>query len=214
MNTWNAGQILTVARTINKMDMSYLGPDEGSQDQTLIQFMNIALWDMARLCYNTEASDVMNVTADGVVDFTRGNIPITNMFEPLRLLNIGGGNEMEVPKRYSDTAPTGWYCESPNQPIDLKGIRGQVKLKYIRYPRQVTQIGDPVDCPESGYDALINKISAQVKSVKNFYEESAAMEAKAKDGYPNVAQAAISARGQSSAGAPPSFGDVTTVRGN
>lgn len=208
MNTWNAGQILMVVRDINKMDMNYLGPDDEAQGQALIRFMNVALWNMARLCYNTETSDTINITDDGIVNFTRGNAPITNMYEPLRLLRNG----VEVPKRYSETSSRGWYCEGPNRPIHLRGFTGEVKMEYIRYPRQVTQDSDPVDCPESGYDALINKISEQVKAVKNFYEESAAMNAKAKEGYPNVAQAAISARGQAG-GSPPSLSDVTTVRG-
>lgn len=206
--TWNAGQILTAVQTTNKMDMNYLGPDEDAQNQALIRFMNIALWGMARLCYNTETSDPIHVMDEGVVNFTKGNAIITNLFEPLRLIRNG----TELPKRYMETSARGWYCEGPNRPIHLRGYTGQVTLEYIRYPRQVTQASDPVDCPESGYDALINKISEQVKSVKNFYEESTAMAAKAKAGYPNVTQAAISARGQSG-GNPPSYGDVSTARG-
>jgi hypothetical protein len=207
MNTWNAGQILSVVRTVNSMDITYLGPDSSTQNQTLFQFMNIALWNLVRLCYNTEVTDTMTISADGPITFTKGNAAITNMYEPLRMLIITAGIETEVQRRYSDTAPVGWYCEGPNQPIDLRGITGSIKLKYIRYPRQVTQESDPVDISESGYKALIMEMSSLVKNVKNFYEEANAMAANAKAGYPSITQAAISARGPSSGGQPPSMSE-------
>lgn len=213
MNTWNAGQIITVVRTINRMDISYLGSDETAQNQTLFQFMNVSLWKLARLCYNTETSDTISITTNGPVTFTNGNTVITNMFEPLRLLQVVSGTETEVPRRNSDTAPLGWYRESPNQSIDARGLNGSYKLKYIRYPRQVTQNSDPVDCPESGYQTLINEISAMVKSVKNYYEESSAMAANAKSGYTGLVQAAISGRGPSTGGQPPSMQDATVAKG-
>lgn len=210
MNTWNAGQILSVVRTVNKMDIDYLGSDSTSQNQTLLQFMNVALWNLARLCYNTETSDPLEITADGTADFQKNAAPITNMFEPLRLLNADGS---EAPQRYLDTSSVGWYCEGPGRQIDVRGMTGQCRMKYIRYPRQVTQESDPVDCPESGYKPLIMEISALVKSVKNFYQEAQAMEGTAKTGYDEIAQAAISARGPSPGGNPPSFNDSTRARG-
>jgi hypothetical protein len=211
MHTWNAGQILTVVRTVNKMDIDYLGPDQSTQDQTLIQFMNVALWKLARLMYNTEISDVLTVSGDGPVTFQKGQAAITNMFEPLRIIDVNTGSEM--PKRPAYTSARGWYCEAPNRKIDIRGFTGDFELHYIRYPRQVTKSDDPVDCPESGYHALINEISAQVKLVKNFYEESSAAAGNAQAGYPMVTQAAISARGPSSGGNPPSFRDVDKARG-
>jgi hypothetical protein len=211
MHTWNAGQILTVIRTVNKMDIDYLGPDESSQNQMLIQFMNVALWKLARLCFNTEVSDTLTISGDGPVTFQKGQAAIANMFEPLRIVDVSTGSEM--PKRPAFTSARGWYCEGPNQPIDIRGFTGDFQLHYIRYPRQVTQASDPVDCPETGYQALIAEISAMVKDVKNFYDESAAMEAKAKAGYSVIEQAAQSARGPSSGGLPPSFRDVDRARG-
>jgi len=207
MNTWNAGQILSVVRTINKMDMGYLGDDPSTQNQTLFQFMNASLWKLAKLCHNTETSDTVNITADGPLQLTKGNTPITNMYEPLRLLSDVG----EVPRRYFQTSPYGWYCEGPNQPIDVKGITGPHRLVYIRYPRQVTQESDPVDIPESGYTALIMEISSLLKYVKNFYEEANAMGGNAKAGYTGIAQAAIAARGGDSL--TPAYSDVNKARG-
>lgn len=210
INTWNAGQILSVVRTINRMDINYLGPDESTQDQTLLQFCNVALWSLARLCYNTETSDVATITAEGIVPFTFGNAPIANMYEPLRMLAADGS---EAPQRYLDTSPVGWYCEGPGKPIDVRGLTGQYRLKYIRYPRQVTQASDPVDISESGYKPLIMEISSLIKSVKNFYAEAEAMGNVAKSGYAGITQAAISGRGPSSGGQPPSYGDVMKAQG-
>lgn len=210
MNTWNAGQILTVVRTINKMDVDYLGPDPTTQNQTLFQFMNVALWNLVRLCYNTETSDVLSISADGTANFMKNTQPITNMFEPLRMLASDGS---EAPQRFTDSYPVGWYCEGPGQPIDVRGLTGQYLVKYIRYPRQVTQEADPVDCPEAGYKPLIMEISTLVKSVKNFYAEAQAMEGIARTGYDEIVQAAVSARGPSPGGNPPSFNDASRVRG-
>lgn len=190
-----------------------MGPDESTQDQALLQFMNVALWNLARLCYNTESSDDIVISADGNVSFTMGNTPITNMYEPLRLLKVDGSSEIEVQRRYSDTAPIGWYCESPNKPIHLRGVTGTLRLKYIRYPRQVTQASDPVDVSEAGYKPLIMEISSLIKSAKNFYQESEAMGAVAKSGYAGITQAAISGRGPSSGGQPPSYDDVKKAQG-
>ncbi|QHT61696.1 hypothetical protein GXP70_18095 [Paenibacillus lycopersici] len=215
MNTWNAGQILSVVRTVNKMDIDYLGSDSTSQNQTLLQFMNVALWNLARLCYNAETSDTIAISADGNASFTRGNAAITNMFEPLRLIKVNvDGSEEEAPQRYLDTSAVGWYCEGPNQPIHIRGLSGSFKLKYLRYPRIVTQESDPVDMPESGYKPLIMEISALVKNVKNFYEEANAMEGAARSGYAEIVQAAISARGAAPGGSPPSFADVPKAKGD
>ncbi|PZD95237.1 hypothetical protein DNH61_11800 [Paenibacillus sambharensis] len=81
------------------------------------------------------------------------------------------------------------------------------------FQQPVTQAADPVDCPESGYQTLIMEISSQVKYVKNFYNEADAMVGAAKTGYAGITQAAISARGPSSGGQPPSYDDVQKARG-
>lgn len=214
MNTWNAGQILSVVRTRNKMDINYLGDDETAQNQALFQFLNVALWKLARLAYNTETSDTVTISQDGPVTFTKGNTAISNMFEPLRMVKMENGRPVaEHPKRYSILAPIGWWCEAPNQPIDVVGATGTYALTYIRYPRQITQAGDPVDITEQAYGALIDEISTQIKLTKNYYEEAAAVDAKAKQAYPGITQSAISARGPSSGGQPPSYDDVKQARG-
>lgn len=211
MNTWNAGQLASVILTLGKMDVDYLGADDTSRKQSIYQFLNMALWKLARLAYNVEYSDPLPVTQDGFVTFKRGSITVTDMFEPLQLLDA---TNTEVPKRYSYTAPIGWWVDSPNQQIHLKGLTaGSYVLKYLRLPRTVTKDDDPIDMPESGYQTLVHEVLASIKTTKNYYEEAAAMDGRAKAGYPAITQAAISARGPSSGGQPPSYEDVTKARG-
>lgn len=216
MNTWNAGQILTQVRTMNRMDIDYLGPDTSTQNQTLFGFMNICLWNLPRLAYLADTSDPVTLAASGPVTFTKGNAAITNMYEPLRLLGYENGLLVdEMSKRPSYTYPVGWWREAVNQPVDVNGAKptATYKLAYLRYPSQVTQESDAVDIAEAGYKPLIMAITELIKWSKNFYSEAEAASNASKLGYNAIAQAAIAARGASAQGQPPSYDDVKQARG-
>lgn len=208
---YNAGQLATIIKKLAVMDLEELGPDDDTQNSYIFQFMNIALMKLARLAYNVEISDALTISATGNATFLLSGASITNMFEPLTILD---SSDNEVQKRTSYSAPKGWWRYANNQPIHVKGLTsGSYRLVYIRYPALVTLPTDSVDIPPSGYDALIKEVVSLIKLAPNSYAGSEYVGGLAKQAYGEVTQGAISARGTGNSGQPPSIQDAITARG-
>lgn len=205
---YNAGQLATIIKKLAQMDMEELGPDDDTQNSYIFQFMNIVMLKMARMAYNVEFSDAKTISVDGYVTFQLNGVDISNLFEPLSLLD---SDENEVTKRTSYSAPKGWYRESNNLGVHVRGLTsGTYSLKYIRYPNLVTLTTDTVEIPPSGYDALIKDVIALIKLAPNSYAGSEFAGGLAKESYGEVTQGAMSARGT---GTPPNTRDTMTARG-
>lgn len=215
---YNAGQLATIIIKANEKDIEDLG-DTNSQKSYIYQFMNIAMWKLAKLADRVEFSDSMTLSSDGFVSFTKSGSPITNMFEP-KTVYMPDGQSLQ--KRTSWESPIGWWRESELQDVHIRGFSltttakltaGTYQLKYIRYPRPVTIDSDVVDFPPMGYDALIKEVSALIKLPKNSYNGADFMDSKAKQQYNNVAQAAISSKGTGSTGQPLGLADAAQAKG-
>lgn len=208
---YNAGQLATIIKKLVQMDLEELGPDDDTQNSYIFQFMNIIMMKMARMAYNVEFSDAKTISADGYVTFQLNGTDISNMFEPLTVYDASD-NEMQ--KRTSYSAPKGWWRESNNLGIHVRGLTsGSYKVKYIRYPALVTLTTDTVEIPPSGYDALIKDVVSLIKLAPNSYAGSETVGAMAKQAYGGVTQGAISARGTGNSGQPPGPADTLTARG-
>jgi hypothetical protein len=212
-NIYNAGQLATIIKDLARMDLEELGADDDSQNTAIFRFMNIVMQKMARMAYNVEFSDAKAINSDGYQVFDRNESPITDLFEPLTIVDTTP-QENEMQKRTSYSGPKGWWRESNNLGIHVRGITsGSYKLKYIRYPKLVTLATDDVEIPSTGNEALIMDVVSLIKLVPNSYGGSEFTGARAKQAYGGVTQGAVSARGTGNSGQPPGPNDTAVARG-
>lgn len=210
-NIYNSGQLATIIQNLAQNEMADLGATDALQKSAIYSLMNVAMMKLARIAYNTTYSDVLAISTDGFKTFQVGSQPIVNMFEPLVVLT---STDQEVQKRTSYSAPTGWWRDSQNLEIHVRGLTvGNYTLKYIRYPKLVTLDSDTVEFPPSGYDALIKDIMSLVKLTRNSYAGAEYMDGKSKVSLGEVTQAAMSAKGTGSSGQPIGTVDLATARG-
>jgi len=208
---YNAGQLGTIITKLAEMDVGDLGNSQTNQNTFIYYYMNIALMKLARLAFNVKFSDSLAITTADYYTFKSGNVAISDMFEPMAIYGVG---DVQIPKRTSYDAPTGWWREANNLEIHLRGLTaGNYTLKYIKYPARVTLDTDVVEFPPSGYDALIKEVVALIKYSKNSYAGAEFVAGQAKTSLGEANQGTISARGTGSNGQPPSPQDTLIARG-
>jgi hypothetical protein len=212
-NIYNAGQLATIIAKAAEMDVPDLGADSSAQNSYIYSFLNIIMMKYFRVAYQEMFSDALNITQSGYVQFKSGGQIITDMAEPEKILDMGTANEIEIQKRSSYSAPVGWWRGGQNQDIHVRGLNGNYKLVYIKYPARVTIDTDTIEFPPSGYDLLIKETVSMIKYVKNSYAGSDYFDSKAKVALGEAVQGAISARGTGSSGQPPGSADALTGRG-
>lgn len=208
---YNSGQIATIIIKLAEMDIPDLGADSTTQNSYIYQFMNIAMMKLAKVAFIVTYSDVLAISANGQYIFKKNTAPIVDMFEPQTILS---STDTPLLHRNSYEASTGWWRDSQNQEIHLRGVTaGNYTLKYLKYPARVTLDTDTVEFPPSGYDALIKEVLSLIKYTKNSYGGADFMDAKAKVALGEAVQGAISARGTGSTGQPPGAADTQIGRG-
>jgi hypothetical protein len=210
-NIYNAGTLASIIAKLAEMDVPDLGSTSVTQNNYIYQFMNIALMKLARIAFIVTYSDPLPIAANGQYTFKKGNVAITDLYEPQVVLDA---TETEMQKRTSYSAPTGWWRDSQNQEVHFRGVTaGNYVLKYLKYPARVTQDSDTVEFPPSGYDALIKEVISLIKYAKNSYAGAEFMDGKAKASMSEATQGSMSSRGTGSSGQPPGPNDTTISRG-
>jgi len=199
-----AGDVITLAKTMNAMDNEELGNDT-QQTQSYLLFINRALKELAHLAYRTRVSDPLTITEDGFQTFKRNNTDITDMYSPLRILDSNG---RLVNKRSSFDIGTGWWRESDAQAIHTKGLSGDYTLHYVGYPAAVTETNSVLDFPEAGIMGLTFWVIGIAKESRNAFDESEAMYARARERFKVLVLANQAARGVTPSGYVPSIEDV------
>lgn len=192
--------ILDDIRTLAANEIEDLGSDSTTQNAAIFRFVNMVLDKRARQAYNVAFSDTLNIAADGYQTFKKDTSDITDLYEPL---DIYGPTGTQTAKRTSYDGPKGWWRESDNLEIHTKQLTGDHTLKYIRYAATITTSTDTIEYPRAGKADLIYDVVALVKLIKNFYQESDAIKARATG--TATTRAAIDAKGSISA--PPSVAD-------
>jgi hypothetical protein len=220
-NLYNAGQLASIIIKLGEKDIDDLGSDVDSQQSYIFYYMNLAMMELAKLADVSVESDAMALSSDGIVTFTRSGSAITDMFEPKRIMYTQGSTIKTLQKRTADEAPIGWWRESQNSDIHIRGFAATSQplpattytLKYLKYPKQVTIATDEVEFSPSGYMTLIHRVLSLIKYAKNSYQGIEIMDQKAKAGYNNLVQGAISARGTGTSGQPLGIADATQAKG-
>lgn len=210
-NLYNAGQLATIIKQLAANDIQDLGNDD-AQNSFIFQYMNIIMWELAKIAELTTYSDALTINSDGYVSFLKGGVSVDNtMFEPKVLYNA---SDVAQTKRTSFDAPTGWIREAQDLQIHVKGLTaGAYTLKYLRYPKQVTVPTDVIEFASSANATICKEVVALIKLSKNSYAGFQTMDTAAKSGMGMAAQGAISAKGTGSTGQPLGTQDISTARG-
>lgn len=216
-NFYEASELFTIISSICQNEMQDLSTDPAGQKTAVYNLMNICLWKQPRVVYWSQYSDVLNLSADGYVTFKFASQDVTDLFEPQIIFKPDGSPLL---KRSSDDAPIGWWRESQNLPIHIRGFSsyaplavGNFTLKYLKYPKQITIDSDAVEIAPSGYYQLIFDVCRLIKLTRNSYQGAEFMGAQADRALMQTVQGAMSARGTGSTGQPPSVQDAQYVRG-
>lgn len=190
---FNAGQLAAMIKTAAKKDMPDFGEDN-EQNTAIYNWITLYMFQYAKAIRVTETSDALAISpSDDYVTFTRSGNPITDMYEPYQMLDE---NERAAAKRTSfDNTNKGWYRESAFSPIHVRGLDGTFRLKYIRYPKQVTIDSDIPEISPSTYAELVSWVVGKLKLTKNYYQESQAMLADANAVRHAKTKAAVSGMG-------------------
>lgn len=216
-NFYNAGQMYTVISSICANEMDDLSTDSQGKKDAVYRLMNICLWKMPRVVYWSQYSDQLSLSADGYVTFKYQSTDISDLFEPQVIFQPNG---QPLQKRTADDAPIGWWRESQNLQIHIRGFAsyapltvGNYQLKYLKYPKQITIDADEVQIAPSGYQELIFDVCKLIKLSRNSYAGADFMGNQADKALMQGVQGAISARGTGSTGQPPSIQDASYAKG-
>lgn len=213
-NIYNAGQLSSIIKQICQNDILDLGNDT-AQDSFIFLYLNLALTELARLAFLVTYSDPLAVTTAGWYDFQKSSASITTtLYEPQAIFPYPESGSTSFIKRTAYEAPTGWWRESQDQGVHLKGLTaGNYTLKYLRYPKQITLAADIVEFPSSGNATLCKTVAGMIKLSKNSYAGQQALDASAKQSMSVAAQGSISAKGTGSTGQPLGALDISAARG-
>lgn len=169
---YNAGQLATIIKMACKMDVIDIGEDS-QQDSYIFEWMNMFMFQNAKKIRKTATSSTLTIAGTGYFDFLINGQPINDMYEPYQMLDA---NDKAVAKRTSYDATTkGWYREDSYSKIHIRDITGDYRLKYIKYPTKITLDSQFPELPPAAYHEMITWVCAQIKLVKNYYQESQAV---------------------------------------
>jgi hypothetical protein len=201
--------------TIKKLTSSFLeeiGGTDSAQNSFIFIYLNNALRKLANIAYTMKISDPMTINADGFITFKSGAQDITNLYAPLRIVDPTG---KESAKRvsYVDTK-VGWWRESHNTQMHVRGFNGAYTLHYIAYPAQVAQTSSVIEFPDAGSMGLAYYTAALiVESLPNSKSLAVHFYTLAQQHLKVAVQANIDARGHSSGGFVPSLNTVDLAFG-
>ena len=214
---YTAGQLFTIIKDICQNEMDDLGADLDSQKEAVFRLINLCSWALPRIHYLVSYSDAKTISADGYVTFQKDASDISNLFEPMMILDE---NDKRMQQRTSEDAPCGWYRASHNQEIHIRGfsysrplVAGAYTLKYLKYPKQITLETDSLEIAPSGYQQLVYDVAKMIKLTRNSYAGADYMQQNADKAMMQSVQGAISGMGVGSGTTPPSKTDVNDARG-
>lgn len=207
--------------TIKKLAVSFLeeiGATDKDQDFYIYMYLNNALRKLANIAYIMKESDLISLSADGYATFLSSSQPITNMYAPLRILDPSG---RETAKRTSFVDVKGWWRESANTQIHMKGFAlpsqplaaGNYVMHYLAYPSKIASGNSVIEFPDAGAMGLSYFVAAMIgesfvdgdKSIVDHYYRLADAEISI------ATQANIDGRGHSSGGFVPSQSTTDSV---
>jgi hypothetical protein len=150
-----------------KMNIAHLG-DSTDQDMFIWYYITEAMWEHAGDIQKKKTTDALVVAANGYVQFQISGNNIEDLYAPLRIFVTSVDGKTLTP-RTSFEVGNGWFKESANDPIHIRGA-GTYILQYIAYPAKATTASQILDIPQTSYGLIKYKAIALIKESLNDLE--------------------------------------------
>lgn len=156
----------------SKMNLAQLGNTDAAQNTYIHYYLTQSLWKYAGLISRKKTSDPLVVTSNGYVTFQVGGLDIEDMYAPIRIL-INNEAGRTFLKRTSFDLDNGWFKETANDPIHIKGA-GTYVLQYRAFHPKITSESQSLEIPATSYDLIQYETIAKIKESLNDIEGSLA----------------------------------------
>lgn len=188
--SFSVGELTSQIKRMGRMNLATIGNSVDEQNTYIYYYITQAMWKYVALACVTRTSDPLTVTADGYVTFQLDGQPVGDLYEQLRILDANGKS---IPKRTSWEDTKGWYRESANSQLHIKGA-GVYTLQYKGYPAKAATADQVLEWPSSSYDLLEYETIGKIKESLNDLEGANSAYAVADKLIPILIKANIDAR--------------------
>lgn len=158
------GELTSQIKREGKMNIAHLGNDS-DQNTYIWYYLTLAMWKYVGLVYKKRVSDPLVVSSDDYVTFQVDGADIEDFYAPIRIF-VNNELGKTLLKRTSFEAPVGWFIESANDRIHIKGT-GTYVLSYRAYPAKATSATQVLEWPQSSYDLLMFETIGKIKESLN-----------------------------------------------
>jgi hypothetical protein len=207
---YSVGELTSMIKKEARMNLALLGNTESDQNTYIWYYMTLAMWKYVSLAFVVRTSDALVVSADGFVTFKRSAVNIEDLYEQLRILTPDEATGTELTKRTSFAAGRGWWRESANSQIHIKGS-GTYVMQYKAYPAKAAIADQILEWPATSYDLLMFETIGKIKESKDDAAGATAAYAVADKLIPILVKANADAQG-TTGGRPPSMNEVSFYR--
>lgn len=207
---FSVGELTSMIKKESKLNLAHLGNTATDQNTYIWYYITLAMWKYVSLAFVSRTSDALVVAANGYVTFKRNTADIDDLYEQLRILTPSEVSGTVVQKRTSFDAPAGWWRESANAQIHIKGA-GTYVMQYKGYPAKATTEGQFLEWPSTSYDLLMFETIGKIKESLNDLEGAAQAYATADKLIPVLIKANADAQG-TTGGRPPSHNEAQYYR--
>lgn len=202
--TFVVSDLNTMIKKESKMNIAQLGNTASDQNTFIYYYMTQALWKYAGIIYRKKISSPLTVATNGYVTFKIGDTDIADMYSPIKILNSPEVSGRNLSKRSSfDDPANGWFKESANDPIHIKGA-GTYVLHYRAYHAKITGESQELEIPNAAYRLIQYETLASIFHSLNDIESFSAMRAIAVAEVPIVIQANMDSSASTTGGVVPS----------
>lgn len=216
-----AANLVPMIKKLAESFLEEIGDEENVQNDYIFQYLTHALRRLAHIAYYEKTSDALYISSDDYAIFQIGGADITDIYSPLRILDPNG---RDTQKRVSFADTRGWWKESANTNIHLKGFAlatnpmpaGNYILQYLAYPAPVTSLVSAIQFPDAGSLGLCYYVAGLILESRPYDGDKAivAHYMEIAKGHLKIAvQANIDGRGTSSGGFVPSLATVDMAFG-
>lgn len=206
---FTVGELTSQIKRESKMNIAHLGNDN-EQNTFIWYYLTLAMWKYVGLIYKKRVSDPLVVASDGYVTFKVDDADIEDFYAPIRIY-VGSENGKALVKRTSFEAQQGWFIESANDRMHIKGA-GTYVLSYRAYPAKATSASQVLEWPAASYDLLMFETIGKIKESLNDLEGAAQAYTTADKLIPILVKANLDNSQSSTGGAVPSQNEVQYYR--